>query len=54
MNKELKPIGIDVHTICPGGMDTNFQKNAGVKKNKNEVLLSPKYVVDKTIKGIKK
>jgi uncharacterized protein len=53
-NMESNCEGISIHTICPGGMDTNFQKQAGVKKIKEEKLLEPRIVVKQVISGIEK
>lgn len=36
--------GICVLTVCPGGVDTAFQKNSGVSKDAAERLLSPSFV----------
>lgn len=52
--KEAEIDGVNIHIICPGGMDTNFQTNAGVKRIKGEKLLDPKDVVIDTMKGIDK
>lgn len=50
---EMAPSGIQVLTVCPGGMNTNFQESAGVKKLKNEKLMSPEKVVDFVMEGLK-
>ena len=52
--KESEMDGVHIHTICPGGMDTNFQTNAGVKRIEGEKLLDPKDVVIDAMKGINK
>ena len=44
-NKE----NIKIYDLMPGGTDTNFQKSSGVKKNKNESLLSAEYVAKKIV-----
>ncbi len=44
--------GIKVITVCPGGMDTNFQANAGVRRLDGERLLSPDEVVNATLRGL--
>lgn len=38
---ENRDNGIEVLTVCPGGMSTNFQKAAGVKEIEGEKLMSP-------------
>lgn len=42
--EELKNSGVEIITACPGGMDTNFQEAAGVKKSLDEKLLDPDFV----------
>lgn len=37
---ENKDNGVEVLTVCPGGMATNFQKSAGVKEIEGEKLMS--------------
>ena len=37
----------------PAGTDTNFQKSSGVKKNKNETLLSAEYIAQRIVFLIK-
>lgn len=45
----------NVITISPGGTDTNFQKNSGVKKeDKGKGLLRPEYVADQIISAVDK
>jgi len=46
---ECKAHGIEVLTVCPSGMQTNFQKNAGVKLLKGEALLNPSSVAQKIL-----
>lgn len=41
---ELKEEGVEVLTICPGGMSTGFQEKAGVKVLENEKLDTPERV----------
>jgi uncharacterized protein len=43
-SEELKSSGVEMITACPGGMDTNFQEAAGVRKNRDERLLDPHFV----------
>ncbi len=38
--------GIEVLTVCPGGMATNFQKSAGVKELEGEKLMTSSVAVD--------
>tara|TARA_B100000212_G_scaffold240370_1_gene183087 strand:+ start:256 stop:531 length:276 start_codon:yes stop_codon:yes gene_type:complete len=40
---------IKIYDLMPGGTDTNFQKSSGLKKNKNETLLSAEYVAKKIV-----
>lgn len=42
---ELRNSGVNVLTVCPGGMKTGFQKSAGVKELKSENLMDPQEVV---------
>lgn len=49
LSHEVKSFGVKVHTVCPGGMKTGFQKSAGVKELKNEQLMSPQDVVKKVM-----
>lgn len=44
---------IDVLTVCPGGMRTNFQKAGGVKEIEGEKLMDPKIVAEKILDGLK-
>jgi short-subunit dehydrogenase len=45
---------IELITICPSGTKTNFQRSSGVKKNKNEKLLSPDFVANSILSTIGK
>jgi short-subunit dehydrogenase len=49
---ELANEGIQILTVCPGGMQTNFQKSGGVKVIENEKLMVPNEVVAKIFKGL--
>ena len=49
LSYEVKSFGVKVHTVCPGGMKTGFQKSAGVKELQNEKLMLPQEVVRKVI-----
>jgi uncharacterized protein len=51
-SQESRRDGVNIHTLCPGGMNTNFQSSSGVRKIEGETLLDTKYVVKKSIKGI--
>jgi len=51
---ESKDDGIDIYSVTPGGMDTNFQEAAGVKKIEKESLMEPLEVVQKVMKKIDK
>lgn len=44
---------IQIMTVCPGGMQTNFQKSGGVKEVKGEKLTTPEAVVADIMKGIR-
>jgi nucleoside-diphosphate-sugar epimerase len=46
---ETDPAHCHVLTVVPSGMDTNFQSKAGVKRLKNEKLLSPSEVARKIV-----
>jgi short-subunit dehydrogenase len=52
-NAEVSSQGVDVMTVCPGGMQTNFQENAGVRKIEGERLMSPGAVADAIINGLR-
>ena len=49
---ELKPEGIQILCACPGGMQTNFQHNAGVKILENEKLMPPEHAANLIIKAL--
>ena len=49
LSYEVKGNGIRVLTVCPGGMQTNFQQSAGVKEVENEKLMLPKEVVEEVM-----
>ena len=51
-NQESKSDGVNIHTLCPGGMNTNFQSSSGVRKIEGETLLDTRYVVEQSIKGM--
>lgn len=52
--KELKGLDLQIMTVCPGGMDTSFQKAGGVKEVRGEKLMSPDDVVVKIMKGLRR
>lgn len=43
---EVKKFGVQVLTVCPGGMQTNFQKNNGVREVQGEKLMTPEEAVN--------
>lgn len=45
---------INILTICPGGIKTNFQKSANFLVKKNEKLLNPNFVVNRTLNKLGK
>ena len=49
---ELKPEGIQILCACPGGMQTNFQHNAGVKILENEKLMPPEHAANLILKAL--
>lgn len=51
---EVASQGVHVMTVCPGGMHTNFQRNAGVREIEGERLMTPEEVVDKIFAGLQK
>ena len=44
---------VQIMTVCPGGMQTNFQKNGGVKEVNGEKLMTPEAVVAEIIEGLR-
>jgi short-subunit dehydrogenase/uncharacterized protein YbjT (DUF2867 family) len=46
---ELSGHGIQMLTVCPGGMQTNFQKTAGVRELDGESLMAPGEVADRIL-----
>lgn len=50
--EELRNDQVQVLTVCPGGMQTKFQKTAGVKEKEGERLMSPDQVADALLKGL--
>lgn len=51
---ELKGQGVHLMTVCPGGMQTNFQRNNGVRELENEKLMPPQEVVKLIFEGLSK
>jgi len=49
---ELSGTGVQLMTICPGGMRTNFQQSAGVRQLKGEALTSPNSVADAIFRNL--
>jgi len=54
MAHELRGSGVDVHVVCPGGMQTPFQARAGVKEVEGEKLMTPEAVAAAILDGIAK
>lgn len=53
MAHELAGSGVDVHVVCPGGMQTPFQARAGVKEVEGEKLMAPEEVAAAVLAGIR-
>lgn len=51
---EVARQGVQVMTVCPGGMHTNFQRSAGVKELEGERLMTPEQVADLILLGLAK
>jgi short-subunit dehydrogenase/uncharacterized protein YbjT (DUF2867 family) len=51
---ELSGDSVQIMTVCPGGMKTNFQKSSGVKEIDGERLMTPESVVLKIMSGLRK
>lgn len=49
---ELKAQGVHLMTVCPGGMQTNFQRNNGVRELENEKLMPAEEVAALILKGL--
>jgi short-subunit dehydrogenase len=45
--------GVQLTIVCPGGMQTNFQKNGGVKELDGETLMSPNEVAQEILLGLR-
>lgn len=50
---EISDEGVQVMTVCPGGMQTNFQKSGGVKEVEGEKLMLPEEVAAQIITGLR-
>ena len=44
--------GVEVLTVCPGGMRTGFQKRAGVKELPGERLMEPEAVAEEILEAL--
>jgi len=51
-SEEVGQQGVQVMSVCPGGMQTNFQSKAGVREVKGEKLMTPEEVADQIINGL--
>ena len=51
---ECKNTAFKILTVCPGGMNSSFQDEAGVKKRKGEKLMEPGFVAEKVFEGLNK
>lgn len=49
---ELASSGVQLMTVCPGGMKTNFQRAAGVKEIDGEILMAPEAVANAILRGL--
>lgn len=49
ISQELKKYNIDILTVCPGGMKTNFQNRAGVR---SPGLMGPEKVVEMSLRSL--
>jgi len=49
---EIADQGIHMMIVCPGGMQTNFQKSGGVKEVEGEKLMSPNDVAQEILRGL--
>jgi short-subunit dehydrogenase len=52
-SSEVAHQGIQFKVICPGGMQTNFQKSAGVREIQGEALMSPTRVAKEIFLSLK-
>ncbi|MFI5337656.1 MAG: SDR family NAD(P)-dependent oxidoreductase, partial [Opitutales bacterium] len=49
---ELDGTGVRLLTVCPGGMQTNFQAAAGVRQPPGERLLAPGAVAERIVRAL--
>jgi nucleoside-diphosphate-sugar epimerase len=49
---ELTGTGVRLLVACPGGMQTNFQRSAGVKTLPSERLMAPEEVADRLVRAL--
>lgn len=49
---ELRGSGVDLLTVCPGGMQTNFQAAAGVRRLEGERLMPPGEVAARILRAL--
>jgi nucleoside-diphosphate-sugar epimerase len=49
---EVSAGSIHILTVCPGGMQTNFQKSGGVREIDGEKLMAPDVAVTKIVDGL--
>jgi nucleoside-diphosphate-sugar epimerase len=49
---ELAGSGVQMLTVCPGGMQTNFQAAAGVRRLEGERLMPPEAVADRIVHAL--
>ena len=49
---EISGSGVEILTICPGGMQTNFQATAGVRRLDSEKLMQPGEVADRIMREL--
>ena len=50
---EVSNDNVQIMTVCPGGMQTNFQKSGGIKEIEKEKLMSPDAVAAEIIVGLR-
>ena len=43
---------MDLITVCPGGMQTNFQAAAGVRRLEGEKLMTPEEVAGRIVRAL--
>jgi hypothetical protein len=49
---ELSGTGVRLLVACPGGMQTNFQRSAGVKTLTAERLMTPEFVAERIVRAL--